>query len=138
MLPLSRLETPSRSSHRTAAADHYHRFAEVGLGIAGRMRERNEHLALTEFAQLNVILHDGVVAGVAVLAAEPFEDALGGVALLLGLSLVLFRDLIDGADPGVQFRAARLHIRQRGSRHSDAVPGVGAVARIGRRRKSCR
>jgi hypothetical protein len=71
------------------------------------MRERHEHFPLTQLPEPHVVLHDRIAARVGVLVAQPLEDALGGVTLLLAFRLVLFQDLIDGADPGVQFRPAR-------------------------------
>jgi hypothetical protein len=67
------------------------------------MLQRHEHLALAELAQPHVIFHDRVAAGVGVLVAQPFEDAFGRVALLLGFRLVLLQDLIDGADQASSF-----------------------------------
>ena len=48
----------------------------------------------------HVVLDSGVSAVEAVLAPESLEDALGGVALLLGGAVILFQDLVDDAGVG--------------------------------------
>ncbi len=40
------------------------------------------------------------------LVAQPLEDPLGGVTLLLAFRLVVFQDLVDDPDPGVQLGPA--------------------------------
>ena len=62
------------------AADHRHRLAEVGLGMAGRMGQRHEHLPGAGALLADVVLDDGVAAGEAVLGPQPIMDPLGRVA----------------------------------------------------------
>src|SRR5579863_8475276 len=88
------------------STDHRHCFAEVGLRITGWMFQRHEHLALAQLPEPHVVLHDRVATRIAMLIAQPLEDPLSCVTLLLGFGLVLLQDLIDGRDPGVQFRPA--------------------------------
>ena len=38
--------------------------------------------------------------------AQPLEDPLGGVALLLAFRLICFQDLVDAPDPGTQLGPA--------------------------------
>ncbi len=51
------------------AADHRRRLAKVHLGVAGRVRERNEHLAQAKPSLPNIVLHNRVAAREAVLLA---------------------------------------------------------------------
>ena len=61
--------------------DHRHRLAEVDLGMAGRVGERDENLApLPPLA--DVVLHGRVAAGKAVLGPQALVDPLGRVPLL--------------------------------------------------------
>ena len=64
------------------APDHRERLAEVDLGVAGRVGERDEHLPHPLPPLADVVLHDRVAAGEAVLGAQAFVDPLGGVPLL--------------------------------------------------------
>ena len=45
------------------SSDHNQRFAEVGLCLAGRMRQRHEHLPAAQFLAAHIVLDDGVAAG---------------------------------------------------------------------------
>ena len=72
------------------AGDYHHRFAEVGLRLARRMGQRDEHLPAAQLAGAHVVLHDRVAAGVTVLGTQPVEDTLGGVPLLARTPLVVF------------------------------------------------
>jgi hypothetical protein len=58
-------------------ADHPHRFAEIHLGMARRMRQRHEGLAPPRPLDPNVILDDGVAARKAMLVAKTLEYPLG-------------------------------------------------------------
>jgi hypothetical protein len=42
-----------------------------------------------------------------VLVAQPFEDPLGRMPLFLPPRFVVFQDLVDGSDPGIQLAPAR-------------------------------
>jgi len=70
------------------------------------MRQRHEHLALTEPLQPHVVFDDGVAAGESVLFFQPVEDALGGVALFAGPRFIVFQNLVDGPDPLIELGAA--------------------------------
>jgi hypothetical protein len=62
--------------------DHRHGFTEIGLGVAGRMGERHEHLLGAGLPLAQIVLHDRVAAGKAVLGTEAFVDPLGRMPLL--------------------------------------------------------
>jgi len=55
----------------------------------------------------HVVLNDGDPASVAVLVANPFEDPLGGVPLLLRPRLIRRQDRVDNPGKRVQLRARR-------------------------------
>ena len=63
-------------------ADHRHRFAEVDLRMAGRMDERDEHLPHPLPPLADVVLHDRVATGKAMLDSEALVDPPGRVPLL--------------------------------------------------------
>ena len=79
------------------AADHADRLAEVGLGMARRMHQRHEHLLRPLPPARHVVLHDRDAAREAVLVAQPLENPLRGVTLLLRPILVGRQDRIDDA-----------------------------------------
>ena len=64
------------------APDHRHRLAKVDLSMAGRMRERDEHLLGAGMPLAQVVLDDRVAAGKAVLGPQPLKDPLGRMPLL--------------------------------------------------------
>ena len=64
------------------AADHRHRLAEVDLRMAGRMDERDEHLPHPVPPLADVVLHDRVATGEAMLGSEALVDPPGRVPLL--------------------------------------------------------
>jgi hypothetical protein len=76
-------------------ADHRHRLPEVGLRVAGRVRQRHEHLPHPGAPLAHVVLHDGVAAGEAVLGAQPLVDPLGRVPLLGRRRAVVVQDPVD-------------------------------------------
>ena len=84
------------------AADDHQGLAEVALSMARGMGQRHEHLLGPAAALPDVVLDDGVLALKPVLVAQPLEDALGGVALLLGDLVVFFKDAVDHAGVGLQ------------------------------------
>ena len=86
------------------AADHHRRFAEVGLGVAGRVVQRHEHLPPAPPMLADVVLHDGVAAGEPVLVAQPLEHPLRGVALLGALAEIVPQPLVDDLGEPVQLR----------------------------------
>ena len=64
------------------AADHHRRLAKVGLRMAGRMRQRHEHLLPTLIPLAYVVLDDRVAAGETALITQAVEHTLGSMALL--------------------------------------------------------
>ena len=62
--------------------DHRHRLAKVRLGVAGRMRERHEHLLGAGMLLAQVVLDDRVAARKAVLGPQALKDPLGRMPLL--------------------------------------------------------
>jgi len=91
-------------------ADDDHSLAEIGLGVAGRMRQRHEHLAATTLALPYVVFHDRVAAGEAVLIAEPLEHPLRRMSLLAMDLAVAFQPAVD--DPGERVQLRSLHRRR--------------------------
>ena len=87
-------------NHLLCAAYHRRRLAKIRLGVAGRVRERNEHLARAKPTLPNVVLHDRVAAREAVLLTQALEDSPGSVALLPRTRAVRFEDFIDDAGEG--------------------------------------
>jgi len=86
------------------AGNHHLRFTEVRLRLARRVRQRDEHLLAADLRRAHIVLHNRVAAGVAVLGAKPFEDALGRVSLLLRPLLVVLEDRVDRALPRAELR----------------------------------
>ena len=64
------------------AADDADAFAEIDLGMAGRMGERDENLARPGAGDPHVILHDRIAAGKPAFDPQPFENPLRRVPLL--------------------------------------------------------
>ena len=77
------------------------RLAEVDLGLAGPVHQRDEDLAALEPQVADGLLDDGVAAPVA-LVAEPLVDPLGGVPLLPRGLLVVLEDLGDPVEVGAE------------------------------------
>ena len=88
-------------------ADLAERLAEVHLGVPGRMRQGHEHLLGPALLLPNVVGDDGDAAGEAVLVAQPLEDPLRRVPLLLRKGPVRLQDLVDDRDERVELRAHR-------------------------------
>ncbi|AHD03709.1 hypothetical protein METH_23035 (plasmid) [Leisingera methylohalidivorans DSM 14336] len=63
-------------------ADHYHCLAEIGLSMAWRARQRNEHFAMPPTVLPHIVLDDGIAALEAMLVAKPLENPLGRMPLL--------------------------------------------------------
>ena len=59
------------------------RLAEVDLGLARRMRQRQKDFLARLLPGPHRVLHDGLAALVTMLVAQPLEDPLGRVSLLL-------------------------------------------------------
>jgi hypothetical protein len=76
-------------------SDRNQGFAEIRLGMPGRMHERDEHLLRAQPALMDVVLHDGVAACEAVLVPQPLEYPLRRVPLLYRPPFVIFKDPVD-------------------------------------------
>ena len=83
------------------------RLAKVRPGMAGRMRQRHEHLPLATAPFANVILDDGLSAREAMLVAKTLEYPLRRVALFAVNCPILNQNTIDDIREGVQLRAFR-------------------------------
>jgi hypothetical protein len=65
--------------------------------------QRHEHLAMPQPVRPHVVLNDGDPASVAVLVANPFEDPLCRVPLLLRPRLIRRQDRVDNPGKRVHF-----------------------------------
>jgi hypothetical protein len=88
-------------------ADLAERLAEVHLGVPGRMRQGDEHLLGPTLLLPDIVGDDRDAAGEAVLVAQPLEDPLRRVPLLLGQGPVRLQDLVDDRNERVELRARR-------------------------------
>ena len=77
-------------------------MAEVDLGLAGAVGQRDEDLGAAAPPGPDGVLDDGQPALVAVLVAESLEDPPGGMALLPGGLPVALKDLVDNGEEGVK------------------------------------
>jgi len=89
------------------AADHAERLTEIHLRVPRRVRERYENLAVPPLLLPDVVGDNGDAAGEPVLVPQPLEDPLRRVPLLLQLAFVVFQDLVDDRDEGVELRPDR-------------------------------
>jgi hypothetical protein len=78
-------------------ANHDHRLAEIRLGVAGSMRQRDKHLSATPPLFPDVILDRRVTVLKLVFVTQSFRNALGGVALLTGTLQIVLHPLINEA-----------------------------------------
>src|SRR5947208_2907486 len=83
-------------------ADHHQRFAEISLGMARGVVQRDKHLPPAAQLIAHVILDDGVAAGEPVLVSKPIKNPLGRVALLAVLANVVGQPLVDDLGKLVQ------------------------------------
>ena len=86
------------------SGDRYLGFAEVGLRLARRVGQRDEHLLAADLRRVHVVLHNRVAARVAVLGSKPLEDPFGRVPLLARPLLVVLENRVDHALPRAQLR----------------------------------
>ena len=86
------------------SVEHHLGLAEVDLGLTGAVGQGDEDLGGAEPPGGDGLLHDGQAAGVAVLVAEPLEDAAGGVPLLPRGFLVVLEDLVDDGEERLELR----------------------------------
>ena len=89
------------------AVDHHHPFAEIDLGVAGRMDQRHEHLAVPDLVLAHHVFHDRVATGVTVFVAQALEDPTGRMPLLPMLLLVGLQGLLDESHERVELRPRR-------------------------------
>ena len=71
------------------------RFAEVDLGFAWRMRQRQKDFLVRLLPGSHRVLHHGLAAQVTVFIAQPLEDPLGRVPLLLRGLAIVFENLVN-------------------------------------------
>jgi len=86
-------------------ANDDNRLAEIGLGMAGPMDQRHEHLATAPFALPHVVLHDRVAAGEPVFIAEPVEHPLRCVPLLAMNPQIAVQPAVDNPSEAIQLRS---------------------------------
>jgi hypothetical protein len=86
------------------AGDHDRGLAEVELGFAWRLAERDEDLTRVQPPLGHCRSDLGLRAVVAVLVAEALEDPLGRVALLGRRVTVVDQDLVDDTDELAELR----------------------------------
>jgi len=72
-------------------------FAEVDLGMTGPVCQRHEHFLVARGVLVDVVAHDRVLPGKAMLVAQSLHNAIGSVTLLDVDLLVGFQDGIDDA-----------------------------------------
>ena len=77
------------------AGDHCHRLAEVDLRMAGRMDEGDEHLPHPLSPLADIVLHDRVATGKAMLGVEALVIPPGRVPLLGRCGAVRLQDRVD-------------------------------------------
>ena len=70
-------------------------LTEIDLGLAGRMRQRQKDFLARLLPGPDRVLHYGLAAQVTLFVAQPFEDPLGRVPLLLGRLSVVLQDLVN-------------------------------------------
>ena len=99
------------------AADHHGGFAKVGLGMAWRVRERNEHLAMPPAMFAHVVLDDCIAAGKPVLVTEPLENTFGRMSLLARALPILEKPSIDDHGEAFQLRPPDRHRTPVARRH---------------------
>jgi hypothetical protein len=88
-------------------ADLAERLAEVHLGVSRRVRQRHEHLPCPALLLADVIGDDGDAPTEPVPVAQPLEDPLRRVPLLLQDGPVRLEDLVDDRNGRVELRQHR-------------------------------
>ena len=83
-------------------ANDHQGLAEVALGVAWGVGQRDEHLPGLAAVLPDVVLDDGVLADEPILVPQPLEDPLRRVALLPGNAQVRLQDPVDDAGEGLQ------------------------------------
>ena len=82
------------------------RFAKIGLRVPRRMNQRHVHLPTPAMILANMVLHDRVPAGEAVLVAKTLEDALRVCRCLRWSSLRSPAPLVDESGKSIELRTA--------------------------------
>jgi hypothetical protein len=75
-------------------------FPEIDLSFARWMRQRQEDLLMRLIPGPDRILYDRLPSLEAVFIAQPLEDPLGRMPLLLGRLSVILQDLLDDRQEG--------------------------------------
>ena len=86
------------------ATDHYRRLAEIGLCMAGRMRQGHEHLLTALIPLAHIVLDDRIAAGEPALVTQTVEHPLGRMALLAWHLQVFIEPMLDRRHKRVQLR----------------------------------
>ena len=86
------------------AANHDRRLTEVRLRMAGRMRQRHEHLLAALITLAHIILDDRVAAGEPAFVAQAVEHPLGRMALLARHLQVFIEPMVDRRNECIQLR----------------------------------
>ncbi len=86
------------------APDDRHRLAKIRHRVTRRVGKRHEHLVVALFAFPDIIPHDGVAAGEAMLVPQPVKYTLRRMALLGQHLLVVLEPPFDDRDEAFQFR----------------------------------
>ena len=98
--------------------DERPRFAEIGLPVPRRMAMWRVHLPAPATMLSDVVLHDRVPAGEAVLVSKTLEDALRCVPLFAMLVLAIApQPLVDESGESIKLRTA----------HRDSVPEAKGI-----------
>lgn len=83
-------------------ADDHHRLTEIGLRMAGRMRQRHEHFLAALIPLAHVILDDRIAASEPAFVSKPVKHPLGRMALLARHLSVFVQPVIDRRDKRIQ------------------------------------
>ena len=110
-------------------ADHHRRFAEISLGMARLVMQRDKHLPPAALLLAHVILDDGVAASEPVLVPQPIKNPLGRVTLLAVLANIVAQPLVDDLGEPVQLRPLDRHRPPIPRRYRKAQHLLHALAR---------
>ena len=100
-------------------ANHAHRFAEIHLRMARRMRQRHEGLSPARPLDPYIILDDGVAAREPMLVAQTLENPLGRMTLLHWRCPVSLEDRLDHRNHRPQLRLLRRSLPHITRRHRE-------------------
>ena len=85
-------------------ADHNRRLAEIGLRMAGRMRQWHEDFLTALIPLTHIILDDRVAANEPVLLTQPVKHPLGRMALLARHLHILIQPMLGRRNKRIQLR----------------------------------